>query len=180
MSKATKEKVRITLIAAAGENGVIGRDGGMPWHLPADLAYFKRVTMGKPLLMGRRTYESIGRPLPGRLNLVLSRNPDYRPEGCRRVGSLEEAVRQAVSSGARELMVAGGGGVYAEALPIADRVLLTRIHATPSGDTYFPELDPDEWEEVSREERPADDRNPVVLTFLELVRRRPPAGDDGA
>lgn len=176
MSRPATGRPRITLVAAAGENGVIGRDGGMPWHLPADLAYFKRVTMGKPLLMGRRTYESIGRPLPGRLNLVLSRNPDYRPEGCRRVGSLEEAVQEAALRGARELMVAGGGGVYAEALPLADRVLLTRIHATPSGDTYFPDLDPDEWQEVSREERPADDRNPVTLTFLELTRRPSSSG----
>lgn len=162
----------ITLVVAAGTNGVIGRDGDMPWHLPADLAHFKRVTLGKPVLMGRRTHESIGRPLPGRLNLVLSKDPAYHSEGCRTVGSLAEALAVAAREEAAELMVIGGGRVYVEALPLADRIFLTRVHAAPQGDTYFPALDPDEWLEASREERDADARNPFDLSFLELVRRR--------
>jgi len=163
--------MRITLVVAAATNNVIGLDGGMPWHLPADLAHFKRVTLGKPVLMGRRTHESIGRPLPGRLNLVLSRGGGYRAEGCQTVGSVEEAVRVATEAGAPELMVIGGGGVYAQAMPVADRILLTRVHAAPDGDTFFPELDPREWEVVGREERAADERNSYATSFLEYVRR---------
>lgn len=166
----------ITLVVAAATNGVIGRDGGMPWHLPADLAHFKRVTLGKPVLMGRRTHESIGGPLPGRLNLVLSKDRGYQAEGCRIVGSLAEAAAVAAREEAAELMVIGGGGVYAEALPLADRILLTRVHVAPEGDTYFPALEPDEWQETGREERAADARNAFDLTFLELVRR--PRGPD--
>ncbi len=162
---------RITLVVAAASNGVIGRDGIMPWHLPADLARFKRITLGKPVLMGRRTHESIGRPLPGRLNLVLSGDPGYRAEGCRIVRSLEEALDVAAEDRAPELAIIGGGGVYAEAMPVADRIFLTRVHAAPEGDTFFPEVNPQEWEEVSREERAADERNPFDMSFLEFVRR---------
>lgn len=162
---------QVTLVVAAALNGVIGRDGGLPWHLPADLAHFKRVTLGRPVLMGRRTHESIGRPLPGRLNLVLSRDPDYRPDGCRRVGSMDEAAALAAAEGADELMVIGGAGVYAEALPRADRILLTRVHAAPRGDTFLPAIDPGEWRETDRQERPADDRNPFALSFIQLRRR---------
>ena len=162
---------RVSLVVAAAENGVIGRDGEMPWHLPADLAHFKRLTLGKPVLMGRRTHESIGRPLPGRLNLVLSRDPQYDPEGCRRVGSLDEAIALAAAEGAAEIMIIGGGGVYREALETADRIYLTRVQCAPVGDTFFPDPDPAEWREIRRQERPADDRNPFALTFLELVRR---------
>jgi dihydrofolate reductase len=175
MGAAATGSPSITLVVAAGTNGVIGRDGDMPWHLPADLAHFKQVTLGKPVLMGRRTPESIGRPLPGRLNLVLSKNPAYRSEGCGTVGSLADALAVAAREGAAELMVIGGGGVYAEALPLADRILLTRVHVALQGDTYFPALDPDEWQEASRQERAADARNAFDLSFLELVRcpRRP-------
>lgn len=172
MTRETAGRPRITLVVAAADNGVIGRDGGMPWHLPADLAHFKKVTMGKPVLMGRRTHESIGRPLPGRLNLVLSRDPLYRPAGCRRVGSLDEAVSIAAEAGADELMVIGGGGVYKDALPVADRILLTRVHAEPEGDTWFPDPEPGDWRESSRSERAPDQRNPHGLSFIELVRRR--------
>jgi dihydrofolate reductase len=163
---------RITLVVAAAENGVIGKDGGMPWHLPADLAHFRRVTMGKPVVMGRRTHESIGRALPGRLNLVLSRDSGYCPHGCQRVGSLEDAMDIASAEGAAEIMVIGGGGVYRDALVDADRIFLTRVHALPEGDTFFPDPAPEDWREVDRDEHPADDRNPFALSFLELVRRR--------
>lgn len=180
MTPAAGDRPRITLVVAVAENGVIGRDGGMPWHLPADLARFKRVTLGHPVLMGRRTHESIGRPLPGRLNLVLSSDRGYRADGCRTVGSIAEAVRIATDTGAGELMVIGGGGVYALAMPAADRILLTRVNAAPEGDTHFPEIDAADWQEVHREERAADERNPYDMSFMEYVRRRPRAAGTGA
>lgn len=142
----------------------------MPWHLPADLAHFKQLTMGKPVLMGRLTWESIGKPLPGRTNLVLSRDSAWRAEGARRVGSLEEALRLAEQGGASELMVIGGAEVYRQALPGAQRIYLTRVHAEPWGDTLFPELDPDEWQEVGRREQLSDERNAWDLTFVVLKR----------
>lgn len=144
----------------------------MPWHLPADLAHFKRLTMGKPVLMGRLTWQSIGRPLPGRLNLVLSRNPAWRAEGAHGVPSLAEALRVARESGARELMVIGGAEVYRQALPRAARIYMTRVHAAPWGDTLFPDLDPGEWQEVSRRERLSDQHNAWDLTFVTLERAR--------
>jgi dihydrofolate reductase len=162
----------ITLVAAVADNGVIGADGGMPWHLPADLAHFKRITMGKPVLMGRLTWESIGRPLPGRLNLVLTSSQGWRAEGATRVGSLDEALQAAAASGSHELMVIGGAHVYEEALPLARRIHLTKVHFEPWGDTLFPELDPHDWREVARQERMADDANPYDLTFVGLERAR--------
>jgi dihydrofolate reductase len=165
--------MKLTLVVAAAENDVIGRDGDLPWRLPADLAHFKSVTMGLPIVMGRRTWESIGRPLPGRENIVVSRNPGYVAEGGRLVGSLEEAVAHARSAGAPELMVIGGAGLYAAALPIADRILLTRVHAEVPGDTKLPPVSPEDWEVTDVRERPADERNPYRLSFMEL-RRRPP------
>ncbi len=167
----------MTLVAAVADNGVIGAEGKMPWHLPADLAHFKQVTMGKPVLMGRLTWEAIGKPLPGRTNLVLSRDSSWRAEGARRVGSLDEARRVAAQAEASELMVIGGAEVYRQALPEAERIYLTRIHAEPWGDTLFPELDPDAWHEVGRRERLSDERNACDLTFVVLERTaRPSAG----
>jgi dihydrofolate reductase len=161
----------LTLVVAAAENDVIGRDGDLPWRLPADLAHFKQVTMGHPIVMGRRTWESIGRPLPGRENIVVSRNADYAAEGARVVGSLGAAVDHARGLGASELMVIGGAGLYAAALPVADRVLLTRVHAEVSGDTKMPPINADDWEVVGVRERAADERNPYALSFMELRRR---------
>lgn len=163
---------QITLVVAVADNGVIGADGGMPWHLPADLAHFRRITMGKPVLMGRLTWESIGRPLPGRLNLVLTGNPSWRAEGATRVGSLDDALEVAAAHGARELMVIGGAHVYEEALPRARRIHLTKVHCEPWGDTLFPELDPQDWREIARQERQSDGKNPYDLTFVGLERVR--------
>lgn len=136
------------------ENRIIGRDGGMPWHLPGDLKYFKKTTMSKPIVMGRRTYESIGKPLPGRLNIVITRDQSYSPEGVTTVHTLEDAIaigdRQAQQDGVNEVMIVGGGQIYAESLIITDRVYLTEIHASIDGDTMFPELSPHEWREISR------------------------------
>lgn len=162
----------ISLVAAVADNGVIGAEGEMPWHLPADLAHFRQLTLGKPVVMGRLTWEAIGRPLPGRRNLVLSRNPAWHADGAIRVGSLDEALRVTRESGASELMVIGGAEVYRRALPRAVRIYLTRVHGEPWGDTLFPELEPDAWQEVSRRERLSDERNRWDLTFVTLERTR--------
>ena len=163
-----KTQPEITLVAAVADNGVIGAEGGMPWHLPADLAHFKKLTMGKPVLMGRLTFGSIGKPLPGRLNLVLTRNAAWQAAGVQPVGSLEEALRVAAQAGASELMVIGGAEVYRQALPHAARIYMTRVHADPWGDTLFPELELDDWQEVGRRERLSDERNAWDLTFVVL------------
>ena len=162
---------RLTAVVAATENDVIGRDNGMPWHLPADLAYFKSVTMGHPVLMGRKTFEAIGRPLPGRRNLVLSRNASLAIPGVDVVTSLDEAL-DAVGD-VPELMVIGGAALYALAMPHTDRVHLTRLHMTLDGDAFFPRLPDTEWVETSRSaRRPADERNACEMSFLVYDRRQ--------
>ena len=159
---------RVTLVVAAADNGVIGAGGAMPWHLPDDLKYFKAVTLGHPVLMGRRTFEAIGRPLPGRRNLVMTRGGAPPPAGAEAVGSLDEALARC--AGAAELFVIGGGEIYRLALPRAARVHLTRVHASPAGDAWFPELDPGEWRELTRSEHPPDARHAHAMTFLLLER----------
>lgn len=168
--------MEIALIVATDRAGVIGKDGDLPWHLPADLRHFKQTTMGKPLIMGRRTHESIGRALPGRKNVVLSRSPEYTPaEGCSLVRSVDEAIAAAAEDSPDAVMVIGGEAVYEAFLPRAHRIYLTLVETTVAdGDARFPELD-DTWEEVSREDRPADEKNPYDLSFRELLRR----GADG-
>jgi dihydrofolate reductase len=157
----------LTAVFAASDNNVIGRDNALPWHLPADLAHFRRVTMGKPILMGRRTFESIGRPLPGRRNLVLSRG-DFAAPGVETVQSVEEAL--ALVAGEPEMANIGGAQVLRLALPRTGRIYLTRVHATMDGDTFLPELPANEWQEVAREERAADERNPHAMSFITLDR----------
>jgi dihydrofolate reductase len=159
----------ISLLVAATDNGVIGRDNGMPWHLPDDLKHFKTLTLGKPVLMGRRTYQSIGRPLPGRTNLVLTRSADWSVPGVTVVADLDAAVRAAGC--APELVVVGGAQVYALALPRATRIYLTRIHANIEGDTRLPELDLHHWHELSRQLHPVDARHPYAMSFVTLERR---------
>ena len=151
-------------------NRVIGRDNQLPWKLPADLAYFKRVTMGHPIVMGRRTYESIGRALPGRLNIVVSRNPQFGAPGCTVVPSLAEAWRAA--GDAEEVCVIGGTSIFAEALPAADRIHLTEVEAEVPGDTWFPEFDRSEWSEREVERHPADERHAHPFRILVLDRKR--------
>lgn len=160
---------RVTLVVAATDHGVIGKDGGMPWHLPADLAHFKRVTLGHPIVMGRRTYASIGRALPGRLNVVVTRDRSFTAPGVTVAHSLDEAL--AACGDAPEVMVIGGGELYREALPRATRIHLTRIHAAIDGDTHFPALAPAVWHEVARDEHPADERNAYPMSFRTLERR---------
>lgn len=145
---------RVVLIAAVARNGVIGRGGDLIWRIPADLAHFKRVTMGHPIVMGRKTWESIGRPLPGRRNLVVTRNADYVAPGAEVVGSLREALR--VCADVPELFVVGGAEIYREALPVADRLWLTEIHAEAPGDARFPDWDPARFLLASREPHGAE------------------------
>ncbi|HYN29719.1 MAG TPA: dihydrofolate reductase [Dermatophilaceae bacterium] len=140
---------RVTLLAAVGRNGVIGRDGDLPWHLPEDLRHFKATTLGHPLVMGRRTFASIGRVLPGRRTIVLTRSPGWHHADVEAAHSFEEAL--ALAGPADEVFVVGGGEVYAAALPFAHRLLLTEVDAEPEGDTCFPTWDRTRWHEVGRE-----------------------------
>jgi dihydrofolate reductase len=158
----------ISMIVAVSDNQVIGRDNALPWHLPADLQRFKALTMGKPMLMGRRTFESIGRALPGRVSLVLTRSPDWSAPGARVVRSFDEAVAAAGDAG--ELCVIGGAEVFRLAWPHVERLYLTRVHAELAGDTHFPELAADEWRELARETHAADARNAYAMTFTTLER----------
>ena len=162
--------MRISLVVAVSENGVIGRDAGLPWNLPADLRHFKRITLGHPILMGRRTHESIGRPLPGRANLILSRDPDYFSPGCTVVPSWSQALEAAGDSA--ELMVIGGEAIYRLALARADRIHLTRVDTRVEGDAHFPDLNPADWREIESRGYPADDANAFDLTFIVLDRVR--------
>jgi dihydrofolate reductase len=163
----------IVLVVAAADNGVIGKDGAMPWHLPADLRRFKRITTGKPVIMGRKTFESIGKPLPGRHNIVLTRDPRWRAPGATLAPNLAEAIAAAgldPRARADELMVIGGAEIYALARPIATRIELTRIHVSPDGDTWFPDPDPADWREAAREDHAADGDAPAH-SFLTYGRR---------
>ena len=162
--------MKISIVVAMASNGVIGRDNELPWHLPADLQHFKKTTMGKPILMGRKTWESIGRPLPGRTNIVITRDTAYRAEGCVVVNSIDAALE--ASSGQDEVMVIGGAEFYRQVLPVTDTIYLTRIHATISGDTCFPELNVADWREVERSDHTADEKNPHDYSFIRLERVR--------
>ena len=165
----------IAIVVAMAENRVIGRDGGLPWRLPADMARFRTLTMGKPIVMGRHTHESIGRALDGRRNIVVTRRPGYRAPGCTVTASLEAALEAASDAAdAAEVAVIGGASIYEMALPIADRVHLTLVHASIDGDVRFPQIEPADWREVSRLERGADARNRYDVSFIELARS--PAG----
>jgi dihydrofolate reductase len=165
----------LSVVVAADERGGIGRGGGLPWHLPEDLKRFKAITMGKPIVMGRRTWDSIGRPLPGRRSIVVSRQAGLAIEGAEVVGSLEQALRAA--SDAPEVCVIGGAELYRLALPRAEVVHLTRVHATVEADTFLPALDPSDWKEVSSERHEADERHAHPYSFVTLRRIRAPASD---
>ncbi len=162
-----------TLVVAVARNGVIGRGNQLPWKLPADMAYFKRVTMGHPVVMGRRTWESIGKPLPGRHNIVVTRNAAFQAPGATVVGSLEEAWKAA--GDAPEVAVIGGTSLFAESLPVADRIHLTEVEADVEGDTWFPEFDRDEWVEREVQRHPADERHQYPFRIVVLERRKAPA-----
>jgi len=160
--------VRVSLVAAMDRNRLIGADDRLPWRLPADLAHFKRLTLGKPVLMGRRTFESIGRPLPDRHNIVVTRDPGFRADGCTVAHSIDAGI--AAAALAPEVMVIGGASVYAQCLGRAGRMYLTRIDAEFEGDTFFPAWDPAEWREVERQVFEPDERNAYPYRFEVLER----------
>jgi len=159
---------KLSLIAAMAHDRVIGANNQLLWHLPADFQHFKKVTMGKPIIMGRKTFESIGKPLPGRLNVVVTRNPNYEADGCVVLHSLTAALAEV--SHVPEVMIIGGAEIYAAALEQADTLYLTYVDAHLDGDTYFPAWEPSQWEEVSREAYDPDEKNPYPYTFVTLTR----------
>jgi dihydrofolate reductase len=162
-------KAILELVVAVAENDVIGRGNELPWHLPADLRHFKSLTIGKPVLMGRKTYESIGKALPGRTNIVLSRSEDFSPRDCRVVKTLEEA--RIAAAGHPALMVIGGAEIYRQCLPAAARVHLTLVHARiEDGDTVFAGWRGPAWKETSRERHEADEKNAYAYSFITLER----------
>ena len=158
----------ISLIAAMGRNRVIGINNTLPWRLPADLKHFKQITMGKPVLMGRKTYESIGKPLPGRANIIVSSDHHYEVPGCVVVQSIDEAL--ATAAGYEEVMVIGGASFYQQLLPRADRLYLTLIDADFNGDAWFPEIQPEQWQEQERVDHAPDAANAYHYSFLMLQR----------
>lgn len=158
----------ISLIVAASTNNVIGVQGELPWRLSSDLKRFKGLTMGKPIVMGRLTFESIGRPLPGRQNIVITRQADYRADGCDVVHSIDKAV--AAAGDAEEIMIIGGGHIYQQFLPLAERIYLTRVRVKIDGDVFLPDFDSSDWRETSREEYAADEVNDYDFTVTTLER----------
>jgi dihydrofolate reductase len=175
----SQETPQLALIWAMARNRVIGRANALPWRLPADMAHFKALTTGHPVLMGRRTFESLGRPLPQRTNIVISTDPGFAPSGCLVAHSLGEALelgaRHAATSTPPVLFVIGGENLYRQTLPAADRLYVTLVEAELPGDARFPEFDWDDWLEIERRRQPQDDKNPYPCTFLTLVRRPPVA-----
>ncbi len=162
--------MKIAIIVAMDERGVIGKNNDLPWRLSADLQYFRRTTMGKPIIMGRNTHESIGRPLPGRRNIVVTGQSAYKADGCEVVHSIDEAL--AVCEQVPEVMIMGGASLYQQTLPLADRVYLTRVHATVDGDTWFPDWHEADWALQSCEDHGADDNNEYDYSFMRYERIR--------
>ena len=166
--------MKLAQIVAVARNGVIGRNNQLPWYLPEDLKYFKRTTMGKPIIMGRKTFDSIGKPLPGRTNIVITRNPDFAATGCKVVATLDAAVDMAESicllEGQEEAVIIGGSEIYRLSLPEIQRLYLTEVHADVEGDTHFPELDKAQWQEVSRADYSAEGPNPYDYSMVVLER----------
>lgn len=170
-SRPTPDAPRLSIIVAMARNRVIGAKGAMPWHLPEELKRFKQLTMGHPLIMGRRTWESIGRPLPGRTMIVVTRQPDYRAPGALVVHSLDEAL--AAAGDDPEIFVIGGEEIFRAALPRADRLYLTTVEADVPGDTFMPEIDWAAWREIDAREHPADGRNPFAFRSATYERIEP-------
>lgn len=162
--------MNISIIVAVASNNVIGKTGiKLPWHLPADLAHFKQITMGHPIIMGRKTYQTIGRPLPGRLNIIITRNLDFKAPGCTVATSLNQALEIAKQADAQEAFIIGGSQIFQQALQLTDKVYLTEVHGSPEGDVYF-EFDREKWQEVAHEDHVADDKNQFDYSFVELIR----------
>jgi dihydrofolate reductase len=167
----------IILVAAVAENAVIGRDGALPWRLRSDMQHFRRLTLGRPVVMGRKTYESIGKPLKNRTNIVVSRDPDFSAPGVVVARSLEAALAaardDAQQRGADAIAIIGGSGIFQETMPLADRLEITTVHASPSGDTFFPAIDAAVWREAARVRHPAAPQDDADVSFITYVRRQP-------
>jgi dihydrofolate reductase len=165
----TEQTMRVAMIWAMAENRVIGRDNKLPWHLPNDLKYFKRLTTGKPVVMGRKTYESIGRPLPNRVNIVVTRDESFKADGVKIVHSLQAAMdlaeAESLVSGADEVIIMGGAEIYKQGLEFADRLYITFVHAEVPGDAFFPEFELSQYQEVGRDDFYADGPNPFDYSF---------------
>lgn len=175
--------MEIALVLAIARNGVIGRDGQLPWRLPTDMRHFRSVTLGKPVIMGRKTWESIGKPLPGRINIVISRNGNYEAAGADVVGSLEAAIELAEIRGRSlgmpvEMCVLGGGEIYEQALARADRLYVTHVLADCEGDVRFGPIDEKVWRPISREEPPRGEKDSAAIAFVTYERRTDQAGPD--
>lgn len=163
-------KPLLSMICAMDSNRLIGKNNTLPWHLPADLAFFKQTTMGKPVIMGRKTFESIGRPLPGRTNIIVSRNADFSFPGCDIAGSIDQAM--ALARDNEEVMLIGGASLYQQCINRADQIYQTLIHHSFDGDTWFPEIDPGQWKQATREDYPADSSNSYSYSFIKYIREK--------
>lgn len=170
----TGQAPRLSLIAAIGKNGIIGRGNELPWRIKSEMQYFKRTTVGKPIVMGRKSFESLGKPLLDRTNIIVSRNADYQVEGCVTVASLDEGLatarRVAARDGVDEIFIGGGAEIYRQTLPLADRLYLTEVHLAPEGDTSFPAFDRSQWREIKREFHAAQPGESADYTITVLER----------
>jgi dihydrofolate reductase len=155
----------ISFIVAVSENNVIGKDNKLPWRLPADMKYFKNATWAMPVIMGRKSFDSLGKPLAGRKNIVVTRNNNWKADGIETVQSIDQAITLAAQTDAKEIFITGGAEIFKAALPSADRIYLTRIHANFDGDTFFPELNKDEWKMVGNKEYEPDEKNKYAMSF---------------
>jgi dihydrofolate reductase len=160
----------ISLVAAASDNNVIGKNNALPWRMPADMKFFKNLTMGHTVVMGRKTYESMGKPLPGRKNIIITRNSNYKAEGCVVVGSFAEVIEICKEEG--EIFIVGGSEIYRQIINKADKIYLTRVHGIFDGDAYFADIHSDEWVESHKTDYEADEKNPYPYAFMEYLRRK--------
>jgi len=171
--------VKIAMIAAVARNGVIGNEQDIPWRIPSDFAFFKRTTMGKPMVMGRKQYETVGKPLPGRTNIIVTRDPDFRAEGTVVVHTLDEALRRAAEIAARdgvnEVMIIGGGTIYEQLMPRADRLYISHVDLEPEGNVHFPPIEPELWRVVEEPEVASDPRDAAQYRVKVYERRTVPA-----
>jgi dihydrofolate reductase len=174
VSVAPPRSIAIVLVAAVADNGVIGRDNALPFRQSSDLKRFKALTMGRPVLMGRKTFLSIGKPLPGRTNIVVSRNPDYAAGGTVVTGNLDFALAvargDALRRGVNEIAVIGGADIFTRLMPLADRLEITHVHARPEGDTHFPPIDASQWRAIEQSELPAGPRDEAPVTYVTYAR----------
>ncbi|HEY2721885.1 MAG TPA: dihydrofolate reductase [Chitinophagaceae bacterium] len=155
----------ISFIVAASENNVIGKDNQLPWHLPKDMKYFKNITWGMPVIMGRKSFEALGKPLNGRKNFVITRNKDWKAEGVQAVQTIDNAIALATQTDTKEILITGGGEIFKAALPKANRIYLTRVHGNFEGDAFFPTLDTNEWKLTSNHDHDPDEKNHYALSF---------------